>query len=239
MNSQKILRNLEAHFPKKEIKKVRLYHMTDQPERTDEKMMEWKYSKYVNTDLSLLADKIHKVTQRKSNRTNRREKFEVCGFNSKGITVATIAIKQEPERKEIKRESSSMELISSLMGFTERGYDRLSGSLIRQGNAQKDLIDSYNKKVSSLERRESILAEVESGYREIYAERERKLRREDQAVKMIETFAKHLAPTFAPAMVEKIFTTDRAPQKQVDKTGTENKETEKTPTNKTDKPKSR
>ena len=235
MESQNILRNLISRFPKKEIKKVRLCHVTEQPELTSVNLREWKYSKYVNSDLSILADKIHNITQGKANRMNRSEKFEVCGLNAKGDNVATIAIKQNPERMEPSRESSLEALIPSLMRFVERGYDKLDGVLIRQAGTQKDLIDSYDKKVSSLEKSEAVLSEVVKGYREIHEEKDRKQRREDQFVKVLGTFAEYLAPT----MAEKIFTTDRAPQKKADKKDTESKEAEKKPTNKTDKPKPR
>jgi hypothetical protein len=136
MDSQNILRNLISRFPKKEVKKVRLCHVTEQPELTSVNLREWKYSKYVNSDLSILADKIHNITQCKANRMNRGEKFELCGLNAKGDNVATIAIRQNPVQKEPSQVSAFaeplMNLIPSIMQFTDRGYDQLSGALIRR-----------------------------------------------------------------------------------------------------------
>jgi hypothetical protein len=201
MKPQRILREIKSAFPKGETKKIRLFHIVEKPELQSAQLREWQYTKYVKTDLAELANEIYEAAQSVADEMTRREKFEICGYKVKDTKIATIIINQQPDRDEVEIDPSPEGLIAIVMQFAEKSYGMLGDMLAKQGEMQRDLMNSYHKKLASLERREEILSEVVREYQNLNVDREDKQRREERFDRMLEVCAGYFAPAAAEKML--------------------------------------
>lgn len=201
MKPQRILREIKSAFPKEEVKKVRLFHVIERPELQSVELREWKYPKFAKTDLSVLANEIYEAAQSVADETAHKEKFEICGYKVKDTKAATIIIHQQPDRDEVEIDPSPEGLVATVMQFAEKAYAKLDDVLAKQAEMQRDLMNSYHKKLSSLEKREEILSEVVREYQNLNVDREERQRREERFDRMFEVVAGYLAPAAAEKML--------------------------------------
>jgi len=201
MKPQRILREIKSAFSKKEIKKVRLFHIVERPELQSAQLREWQYAKYSKTDLSELANEIYEAAQSVADETVRKEKFEIRGYKVKDTQVGVIIMNQHPDRDEVEIDPSPEGLVATVMQFAERSYSMLGDVLAKQGEMQRDLMNSYHKKLASLEKREEILSEVVREYQNLNVDREDKQRREERVDRVLEVFAGYFAPAAAEKMM--------------------------------------
>lgn len=202
MQPKKIMTLMKAQFPKHEVKKVRLYHIVDKAEMEKTELREWNYYKYVKTDLSLLAAEIYEIIDSVVTEMDHKEKFHVCGYKQKCVhPCATIPINQAPEKEEGMQDPSPEGMVTAAMQFAENAYAKLDEVLSKQAVMQKDLMNSYHKRLVSLEKREEVLSDILREFRDINVDREDRQRKEERIDRMVEVFAGYLAPAAAEKML--------------------------------------
>jgi hypothetical protein len=202
MKPVRLLRELKKAFPNDETKRIKLLHVTQDSEIEHNLIREWKYSKYYRTDLTTLANEIYESAQGLADETGEKERFEIVGVKSRNEDGERFIIMQEPRAMNPCIDPSNEGLIAQLMGFVERAYAKLDEVLAKQAEVQKDLINSVHKKLNELEKREEMLSEILRQYREVYAEREDRIRRDDRIDRLIEVTAGYFAPAAAEKMLQ-------------------------------------
>jgi len=209
MNSDRILREIKYGFPKEEIKKIVLYQIMDESEY--EELRSWKYDRYIN-NLPELANDIFNTAQSITDELGKKMKFMIAGLDSDGNRCQVRIIRQKPEKEDedVLEPNTDGQILQS-MKHAEAAYRMVVDILQKQAVMMKDLMESYHKRMLSLEKREDKLAELVRGFQDYHADTEERMRREDRFDRFFELIAGYLTPAAAKKLMDAgLITTETA-----------------------------
>jgi len=203
MQAERISRTLKEQFPKDKVKRIRLFMLeknaTDGTTIEDH-CREWSYTPKV--EISSIAQEIFDTAQTITDELRRKTNFIIAGYDLKDKLRAKTRMTQTPEKEEEYLEPSPEGQILQSMKHTEAAYKMVSDVLSKQAEMQRDLMDSFHKRMVSLEKREDVLSEMVRTFRDYNIDHEERVRREDRFDRFLEIIAGYLGPQAAKKLFE-------------------------------------
>lgn len=207
MNTDRITKNIKKYLKEDKILNVSLSQIDDDDNHTE--LMNWDLQEYDASNIGDLASEIYDTAQSLTDAMGQRMKFSMSGVDKKGRRHKVIFLRQDPEKFDQSIDATGEGQIALSMKQSETTFRLAIDALATQvSNYEKlstmanDIMNTYHKRLLSLEKREDKAADIIREYRDYHADIEERHRREDRYDRLFELITGYLTPKAVEKLVE-------------------------------------